>query len=203
MQSVAASKQDIRRGLRQRSKISGAEDARCSRAVCSRLRRLKEVTDVPFLAVYAARADEIDLTELILMCQEQKKGVLMPRFESHTACYRMAQVRDIRTDTVPGNYGIPEPLSHFAPAPDELVAGPNVTWLVPGLAFDELCYRLGRGAGYYDRLLQGNRGFKIGVTHDWRILPRLPHDEHDVRMDLVVSERRNIRCPLSRLQPDI
>ena len=174
--------------------MSGAERERCREAVCARLQRLREVTDARFLAVYAARADEVDLAHLIVSCHGQKRGILLPRFDSAAGCYGMVEVADIGTETVAGKFGIPEPLSHRPFAPAALVSGPDVTWLVPGLAFDESCRRLGRGRGYYDRLLQGTDGFRIGVTHDWRILPELPHSDHDVSMDLIVSEARVIRA---------
>lgn len=65
--------------------------------------------------------------------------------------------------------------------------------IVPGLAFDEHCYRLGRGKGHYDRLLQNYHGFKLGVCLDVQIAKVLPREEHDVRMDCVLSEKREIR----------
>lgn len=61
--------------------------------------------------------------------------------------------------------------------------------LVPGLAFDGSGGRLGRGAGFYDRLL-GNprfRGCKIGVAWSWQMIPSVPRQEHDVLMDRIIS----------------
>ncbi len=66
---------------------------------------------------------------------------------------------------------------------------------VPGLAFDESGGRLGHGAGYYDRLLARARPDAIiaAVTLERRIFPRIPTDEFDVPMDVVVTEERIIR----------
>ena len=63
--------------------------------------------------------------------------------------------------------------------------------LVPALAFDKKGHRLGRGGGYFDRVLKGFHGFKVGVAYSWQwIKDTLPCEEHDVAMDVVVSENR-------------
>lgn len=69
--------------------------------------------------------------------------------------------------------------------------------LVPGLAFDNHCNRLGRGAGFYDRALAKintvKRPTRIGVALDRQVLDEeLPKDSHDIPMDLVVTESRRI-----------
>jgi 5-formyltetrahydrofolate cyclo-ligase len=66
--------------------------------------------------------------------------------------------------------------------------------LVPGVAFDKKCQRLGRGKGYYDRLLSGYKGLKIGVASVAQIASDdLPVDPHDVAMDVVVTDRYVLR----------
>jgi len=61
--------------------------------------------------------------------------------------------------------------------------------IVPALAFDRRGFRLGRGQGYYDRFLQHYNGLKIGVALSAQISnDDLPRDEHDVAMDIVITE---------------
>jgi 5-formyltetrahydrofolate cyclo-ligase len=62
--------------------------------------------------------------------------------------------------------------------------------LVPGLAFDRRGARLGRGGGFYDRLLAGRRGgtFLVGVAFAFQIVPEVPVAAHDVIMDAVVTD---------------
>lgn len=92
--------------------------------------------------------------------------------------------------------------------PDELVASrwqlrepvmrePNLQALekidllvVPGLAFSLNGERLGRGGGYYDRLLARDvvRAYKMGVCFDVQMFPRLPLESHDVQVDAVITE---------------
>lgn len=59
--------------------------------------------------------------------------------------------------------------------------------VVPGVAYDRNGNRLGRGKGFYDRLLENYKGYKIGVGYPFQVLESLPVDEHDVKMDMVIS----------------
>ncbi len=58
--------------------------------------------------------------------------------------------------------------------------------IVPGVAFDTNNNRLGRGKGYYDRLLPSLRAYKLGVCFDFQLLENIPHHEDDVKMDEVI-----------------
>ena len=62
-------------------------------------------------------------------------------------------------------------------------------FLVPGLAFDRRGYRLGRGGGFYDRVLSQSCGIKIGIASSAQISYQdIPVENHDVKMDIVVTE---------------
>ena len=58
--------------------------------------------------------------------------------------------------------------------------------VVPGMAYDRKGNRLGRGKGYYDRLLKGYRGCKLGICFDFQLLDAVPADAHDVPVDGVI-----------------
>ena len=60
--------------------------------------------------------------------------------------------------------------------------------LVPGIGFDQNCRRLGRGKGFYDRTLKDFAGLKIGIATVAHMVPALPFEEHDVTMDIVVTD---------------
>ena len=59
--------------------------------------------------------------------------------------------------------------------------------IVPGIAFDRSNHRLGRGGGYYDKLLPQLNTYNIGVCFDFQLFEAIPYEEFDVRMDEVVS----------------
>ena len=62
--------------------------------------------------------------------------------------------------------------------------------VVPGLAFSRDGHRLGRGAGFFDRLLAGPaaEAYKLGVRFDFQLLESIPIEPHDIVMDTVVTE---------------
>ena len=59
--------------------------------------------------------------------------------------------------------------------------------VVPGVAYDEAGNRLGRGKGFYDRLLSSIKATKVGVAFDFQMVESIPAEEHDVTMDIVIS----------------
>lgn len=66
-------------------------------------------------------------------------------------------------------------------------------FIVPGVAFDRSGHRLGRGRGYYDRLLSGVSAPKIALAFSFQLLPMLPYESHDIVMDVIVTEKEIIR----------
>jgi 5-formyltetrahydrofolate cyclo-ligase len=62
--------------------------------------------------------------------------------------------------------------------------------LVPGVAFDWHGHRLGRGRGFYDRLLADVRGVKCGITSDEQMVNDVPAGPSDVRMNFILTPTR-------------
>ncbi len=61
--------------------------------------------------------------------------------------------------------------------------------IVPGVAYDRRGCRVGRGKGYYDRLLSGTKAVKIGVAYDFQLVDDIDTDEFDVPVDIVITDR--------------
>ena len=68
--------------------------------------------------------------------------------------------------------------------------------VLPGLAFDRIGGRLGRGQGYYDRTFAAAAPtpLRIGACYDFQLVERVPHGSHDRRVDAIVTERGMIWC---------
>ena len=98
--------------------------------------------------------DEPDLWPLIALALADKKRVALPRFHSTGGIYIAAEVRDPASDIQTGKFGIREPRQTCV----EFSLNRLDLALVPGVAFDARGGRLGRGNGFYDRLLAGMHG---------------------------------------------
>ena len=61
---------------------------------------------------------------------------------------------------------------------------------MPGIAFDKSGHRLGYGKGIYDQLLTDFSGVKIGLAYDFQIVDKAPHEQHDLKIDLLISENK-------------
>jgi 5-formyltetrahydrofolate cyclo-ligase len=136
--------------------------------------------------------EEIATGPLLEAALERGKSLLCPRVDRAEHRLRLFQVEDPARDLIPGTLGIPEPRQGCLE-----VAPAAVDWaLVPGLAFDVHGFRLGRGAGYYDRLLPMLRPGtpRWALIHDCQWVEALPVAPHDVAVDGVVSPAR-IREP--------
>ena len=61
--------------------------------------------------------------------------------------------------------------------------------IVPAVAFDRRGNRLGRGKGFYDRLLQKAKCPKIGIAYHFQLLDEIPAEPHDIPMDKIITEQ--------------
>lgn len=77
------------------------------------------------------------------------------------------------------------------------VCFPTAPILVPGMGFTENGVRLGKGGGYYDRYLETHPGHKtIALAYEFQILHELPAEPYDKSVDMIVTEKRVIRCSI-------
>lgn len=90
-------------------------------------------------------------------------------------------------------FGIREPdVSDASWSPVDISGGAIRGAFIPGLGFDRRLRRLGRGAGFYDRFLKDSRFLKVGVGFAVQITDELPHESHDVELDVLVTDREVI-----------
>ncbi len=162
-----------------------------SATVWERLWQVADLVSADWLLVYVSKGNEVDTHGLIQQLLALGKHVCVPAFDEATQQYAASELRDFNSDLTEGRFEIPEPKPESVrPVEvDRLQA-----LLVPGLAFDETGNRLGRGTGYFDRLLRDARGAKIALAYDFQILNEVPTADHDVRMDFIVTETRLINC---------
>jgi 5-formyltetrahydrofolate cyclo-ligase len=132
--------------------------------------------------------EEVNTLPMIEKTMAMGKRVLVPQVNLENKELRLFEVRDLRRDLRPGVLGILEPDPASA-VPAKAEDADCV--VVPGLAFDKMKRRLGRGAGFYDRFLSGldKRAFKVGLAFSFQVFPEIPHEEHDHDLDEVLTEK--------------
>lgn len=128
---------------------------------------------------YWAMKDELDLTDLILKWQHEKK-FLLPCVNGDELEIRRFQGMD--SLAAGSAFGILEPIGDLFTdyKSIDLV-------LVPGLAFDSKNNRMGRGKAYYDKFLVKTNAVKMGVCFDFQFVESVPVSAFDVIMDAVAS----------------
>ena len=148
-------------------------------------RNLLEVIDGanPVL-VYASKPGEVDTSGLIDRLLARGVRIVVPIIEQETRTLRLSFLQDPAV-LQPSTFSVPEPVGCEIPAdPAEIDLV-----VVPMMAFDRQGFRLGYGAGYYDRFLsEYPRMKKIGVAFSCLELDRVPADDRDVPMDVIVTE---------------
>lgn len=136
------------------------------------------------VAVYDAQPFEVPLAEFIEELSSRGVHCVYPRVVKGSKTLTFHVVDGDKW--VKGPFGIREP-SPFSPT--RALADIDV-FIVPGVAFTREGQRLGRGGGYYDCTLaqRGPQARTIGVCFDCNVVPTLPMEPHDVRVDYVVTE---------------
>lgn len=64
--------------------------------------------------------------------------------------------------------------------------------IVPAVAYDRSGNRVGRGKGYYDRLMESTKATKVGVAYDFQIVDDIDAEPHDVKVDILITESKTI-----------
>jgi 5-formyltetrahydrofolate cyclo-ligase len=129
---------------------------------------------------------EPDIWPLAAVALASGKTVTLPRFVPEFGGYQACAFAGGLTDLAPGQFGIGEPAAH---CPTFSLKQLDLA-LVPGIGFTLDGGRLGRGKGYYDRLLAEVPGFKCGVAFDCQVTTSLPMEPHDVRLNCILTPTR-------------
>ena len=172
-----------KRQLRQEIKrlkqtISPGQRALLSSKICAAIEALPGFGQVSRILLYHALPDEVD-TRHLLSKWAGSKQLYLPIVDGDdliVAPYAGGAMKQ-------GAFHIWEPTDTTATDPARL------EWIVvPGVAFDWQMNRLGRGKGFYDRLLQQTRARKIGICYGLQLVDEIPAEPHDIKMDLIITE---------------
>lgn len=177
-------KDDIRNRVKARkSLLSEVEKADVARRVFSKLEQCAAFLMADSVLLYHSLPDELSTREFLDRWASRKRFFL-PR------------VNGVNLDILPydrsrmalGAFHIEEPQGD-----DTTDVSAIELIVVPAIAFDRRGGRVGRGKGYYDRLLANSSATKIGVGYDFQLIEDdIPVEPHDVAVDIVITESRRL-----------
>jgi 5-formyltetrahydrofolate cyclo-ligase len=149
---------------------------------------MSEFLSAKTILFYASFRSEVDTYSMIKESLKMGRKVVLPRVDKQKHALVLYELKDMK-ELTPGYMGIPEPS-----VSDERIVDINEIDLViiPGAAFDYSGNRLGYGAGYYDILLshRKKRTPVIALAYEEQLVDSIPAEEHDVRVDMIVTDQR-------------
>ncbi|MFA6214385.1 MAG: phosphoribosylglycinamide formyltransferase [Candidatus Micrarchaeia archaeon] len=156
--------------------------------------RLPDFYGAKCMLLYSAIRGEVHTDFIIKSALSLGKKVALPATNKASHALELYSISSME-ELEEGAFGIPEP-----PRLPERRVDPKEVDLavVPGVCFDRRGHRIGYGMGYYDSLLRGVPGRKIGLAYSFQITDRVPEEMHDVAMDAILTEGEIICCSSSK-----
>jgi len=186
--TAANSKSELRQHIRTAlERISLAVRMVESLDLCARLE--PQLQSAHTILFFAPLPDELDVWLLLEKLLPANKVCALPAFNPAAQGYLARRVRNLETDIAPGKFGVSEAL----PTCEEIPLNRFDLVLTPGMAFDLSGNRLGRGRGFYDRILAAASGVKCGVAYDFQLLEKIPTEPHDARVDFIFTPSKCVR----------
>lgn len=183
-------KQALRDEARKRIHLlSPPEIATKSRSICKNVLSTQEYQKAGTIMIYLSLPSEVDTTPIILNAWQRGKTVAVPKVSWQQHRMIPVTLTSLETGLELDKKGIRTPVC-FEPVPIDDID----LVIAPGMAFDRNGYRLGRGGGFFDKFFANKlaRGFRMALAFNEQIAEDIPHDDHDKRIDCIVTETETI-----------
>ncbi len=163
--------------------LSEMEKASAADEVFAKLEKTAAFMMAENILMYHSLPDELSTLRFLKKWHDRKRFFL-PR------------VNGVNLDILPyeetrlelGSFHIEEPTG------DDVIDVDDIELMViPAVAFDRKGNRLGRGKGFYDRLLASSKATKIGVGYEFQLFDSIPAEPHDVAMDMIITQKTVIK----------
>jgi 5-formyltetrahydrofolate cyclo-ligase len=188
MRSMLLEKQRLRETLKKRfTEIGASSSPRWDEQICSHILKLSLYRQSKTIACFIPLPDEPDIWSVIRDAWKCGKTVVVPRIQGSELSFKKITSGD---DLDIGRYGIREPNSSTPSLPLRFID----TCFIPGQAFDIKGNRLGRGKGYYDKILRGVKNPTIGICYGFRLIDSLPHESYDITVIGIITENGHQTC---------
>lgn len=196
MEEKRLGKQKVRsKYLSYRDSLTKSERLEKSRRIWSNLKQLNSYKEAEILLVYMDYRSEVMTTGLVEeVLKNKEKKVYAPLVEGmDIAFYEIHALEELES----GYQGIREPKADEQRIFTKKQAKEKKCFLfVPGAVFDKELARMGYGKGFYDRFLHKYKEVamtKAGLAFECQLAKEVPIENHDIRMDVIVTEKQVIK----------
>ena len=192
MDTVALEKQRLREErLAARETLSEQERCVLDNCITQKLLTTSEYAEATTVLTYVSVSSEVSTRMFIECALRDGKTVAVPRC---LPGHRLEFVAITSLDQlVPAPFNLLEPAKDLSALTEVQMS--NAICIVPALLVDTKGYRLGYGAGFYDRFLSTYFGKKICLAYQQNLSKTmLPHTEFDVPVDTVITESDVLSC---------
>ncbi|HLN34391.1 MAG TPA: 5-formyltetrahydrofolate cyclo-ligase [Nitrososphaeraceae archaeon] len=191
-----SSKEEIRKKtLSKRNQLSEKDRVIFSKIIFNKLIESQEYKKADRIAVYYPVGSEVQTLEIIRDALINKKKVGLPRVinDDEIKFYQIIEKYLEEVEFTQGKYGIMENIASTVEL-DQIDL-----LIIPGVAFDVECNRIGYGKGYYDRFLgQNYTGYIVGLAFENQIVKYIPINELDQKVDCIITNKNNYYCKIYR-----
>lgn len=185
-------KETIRKELlEKRKQLSKKEVLEKSKQIKDIFLNLKEFKKANNIFFYVSYDNEVNTHDMIKKCLLLGKNVIVPICKRDDRSLFLSKIEKW-DDLKSGSYDILEPKKDKIK--EVSIYNIDLT-IIPGVGFDEQGFRLGHGFGYYDKLLNNStNSINIGLAFEIQIVEKIPIELHDLPVDLIITEKRVIKC---------
>lgn len=169
--------------LKKRNGLDRSDVIEASQGILEKIIVAEEFELCKQLFLYAPLGNEIDMSKLFYFAKENGKAIGFPKVMSKEEIlfYRVQELNELEA----GKFGLLEPNSQWVMECSKLTL-----MIIPGIAFDLQGYRIGFGAGYYDRYLSKNSPLAtFGVAYSWQVFDQIPKEEYDLALTRIITEK--------------
>jgi 5-formyltetrahydrofolate cyclo-ligase len=165
-----------------------------SRQICDTFMSLPEYAAATTVMFYIDARSEVRTRHSLAQALASGKTIIVPwcNPQQELELFHLESMNELAV----GMYKILEPLPELRTAPAKVRQPEQLDLvMVPGVAFDERLARMGHGFGYYDKLLHRLRPGvqRVALAFECQLFPEIPTQDHDVFMDVLITERRVLR----------
>ena len=155
-----------------------------SSAIMEKVRGLDFYKQSKVVFIYMDFNKEVMTWQLIKQMLSEKKRVVIPYTDTINTEIIPSEITN-EADLKLNPFGYYEPKNILAIDMEEIDLV-----IVPGVVFDKNLNRIGFGKGYYDRILSKVKASakKVAVAHEFQVLNSIPTEEHDIKMDMIITE---------------